>query len=337
MTAKILVVNDIHLTDRPPSSVHEGYVDELFEMLAYIAELETKLGADAVVWAGDVFHHKQPLRSSHKLVLRTIEVAKLYKNLLVIAGNHDLTQDRMDTLFDQQPLGVLLASGAATFLDGWHETLPLFGVSWQQRWHHPDVRMEAFAKWRAGGTTLGNPTIGEEDWVDAERNLTDCLAVTHAPLYPPGQENEFDHIPTKGEDGISAAMGNTGSLAYGHIHEDHGFFESDGVHYANVGALSRGSAHEYNFEREIQVSLWTEGKGFTSIPVPHRPGSEVFKKTEIEESKHEKLSLDAFLSEVGTTTLAISTTESVVNHIKTLGHVDKPVRERAIQVLEDVS
>lgn len=337
---KILLCGDIHMMDRAPANATESYADDIIAILEYLAKLETDLNADAVVWAGDVFHHKVPSRTSHATVLRMIDVVKKYRNLYGVIGNHDISNDVIDSVSEKQPLGVLFAAGLQE-LNGWHPTLPLFGVPWQQRWHNEDTPKYAFAAWRLDPWRFGE--VGKTE---------NCLAVTHAPIYPPATRDEqmFELVPTAGPHGLSEAMGHQGYLYYGHIHEDHGIFEDEGVTYANMGAISRGSLTEYNLNRDIKVALWTDQAfygvsellgdfsfevGFNEVPVPHKPASEVFRIAEATEAKESKLSLDRFLSEVGTSTLDISSTASVIDHIKALS-VDEPVKLKAIELLEQV-
>lgn len=327
MTApvRILLVGDPHLRDRPPSSCTDEYIDDLFHTLEYVAKIEKKINADAVVWAGDTFDHKQPGKTPHKLMLRVMETAALYDNLYVIAGNHDLTQDRIETLFEQQPLGVLLESGYATFLDGWAEPnsrgreLPLYGVSWQQRWHHEGVAEEAFEAWREDAMQMSAGTNA------------DHLAVTHCAIYPPGQENEWDHFLASE---MARVMNNEGSLYYGHIHEDHGIFEVDGVTFANSGAISRGSLTEANRTRQIKVTLWEQGKGFTQIPIPALPAERIFRLMEVDTKKADKLSLDNFLDDVGHSTVEITSIESLKSDISKRLDIEPPIRDKAIEMIE---
>src|SRR5690606_16770357 len=142
-----ICVGDIHLSDRPPASCTESYTDDILEMLSFVAKVEKALKVDAVVWAGDIFHHKQPSRTSHATVLKLAKVAQEYNNLWVVTGNHDIQSDRLDSL-EKQPLGVLYEAGVLKELNGWHPTLPIFGVPWQQRWLSPEAPWEAFRDWR---------------------------------------------------------------------------------------------------------------------------------------------------------------------------------------------
>lgn len=330
---RVILVGDIHVSDKAPSSCTDSYTDDIIVMLKYVADYAKDNDIPTVVWAGDIFNHKQPGRNSHALVIKMIEVVRYHEErgieLLIVIGNHDITNDVAESAYDKQPLGVLFAAGAKE-LNGWHGTLPLYGVPWQQRWLHEDTPWEALDDWREDAKQMEGQTNKHR------------LVVTHAPIYPPRDRDSilFELVPTAGPKGLSAAMGNEGYLYYGHIHEDHGVWEDEGVVYANMGAISRGSLHEYNLDREIKVALWTdvfgEGIGFHEIPIPHKPAAEVFKITEVTETKETKLSLDRFLTEVGNSTLDISSTESVVAYIKTM-QVPDSVKKTSIEILEEIS
>lgn len=328
---KIVCVGDLHVTDRAPVHATESYTDDILEMLVWIADYAREIEADAVVWAGDVFHHKAPGRNSHELVLKMIRIVKYYLSLGLevwcTTGNHDVSNGVIELVRERQPLGVLYEAGLKELI-GWHPTLPLFGVPWRESWTEPGDPMKALEGMHTGAIEPGVPV-----W-DASK----VLVVTHAPIYPPGQaENQmFDLVPTAGPDGLSAAMRNVGYLYYGHIHEDHGVFEVEGVTYANVGALSRGSLHEYNLQRKVQIAVWTE-EGFTPVEVPHKPAQEVFKIAEVVEERQNTMSLESFLSAVGQSTLDISSTGSVIEHIQGRTDITPKIKKRAISILEDVS
>lgn len=327
MSIKILCVGDIHVSDRAPANATDSYTDDIIDMLKWVADYAYQEQADAVVWAGDVFHHKAPSRNSHELVLKMIDVVKYHRvPLWCVTGNHDVMNGIIDNVRERQPLGVLYEAGLNE-LNGWHPTLPLFGVPWRETWTEPGDAAKAFEGWRSRAS-LG--------LVDPSK----ALAVTHAPIYPPEEAEKqlFDLVPLRGAGGLSEAMGNRGFLYYGHIHEDHGIFEVEGVTYANMGAISRGSLHEYNLERSIKVAVWGgPSPTFTEVEVPHKPASEVFRLAEAEEAKGSKISLETFLADVGTRTLDISSTGSVIEHIKQRDDVEPRIKKKAIEILEDVT
>lgn len=314
-SSKILLVGDIHLMDKPPRNCTEAYTEDIFDILAFTAKLEQQLGLDAVVWAGDIFHHKQPSRTSHRLVLRAIEAVKRYKRLYIVTGNHDISNDRLDSVAEQQPLGVLFEAGA-TELDGWAPDLPIFGVPWQQRWNEDGAVEDAFADWHHEGHDIGS-----------------SLAVTHASIFPPGQEPIFDHILAAD---VAAAMDGAGSVYYGHIHDYHGTYEVDGVTFCNPGAVSRGSLTESNVTRGVRAALWTPENGFLEIDLPARPSSEIFRLEDAGVEKSKKISDERFLEGIGSTRLEISSTAGVIAHIQGLDDevVPAAVKAVAIEVLE---
>lgn len=330
MSVKIITVGDPHLSDKAPINVVDSYTDDILDQLIWIADESARLDVSAVVLLGDVFHHKSPSRNSHALVQKMIDVVHYYQRknvpLWCVVGNHDLTNDRLESL-PSQPLGVLFKAGLQR-LEGWHPELPVFGIGWRQDWTtNEDAPHEAFTLWRSA--------LGLEEGAEAMLEGP-ALALTHIPVYPPREAAEklFELVPCGGEKGISAAMGGQGYFNFGHIHSNHGTWEVDGVTYANYGALSRGSLVEYNVERPIQVALWTPEGGFTAIDVPHRPANEHFRIEQATEKKEEKLSLDAFLQEVGTSTLDVSSTGSVIDAIRVREDVTPRVKKRAIEILE---
>lgn len=338
---KILVVGDIHVSDKPPINCTESYTDDIIEILHYVAGLEKRYGVDAVVWAGDVFDHKAPSKNSHALVLKMIAVVRAYRSLWIVPGNHDISNDRLDSIHEKQPLGVLYAAGANE-LSGWHPELPLYGAPWQQDW---EANLEnAFIPW------LMDPWRFEPDLDDINkmRPRDNCLAVTHATIFPPSMAEGVPYANLPAAD-VAKAMGNSGSLYYGHIHDYHGVFEEGGVTFANVGAVSRGSLTESHTTREVKVVLWTDegfygsdeigdygfDPGFNEIVVPHKPASEVFRIQEGLDKKNQRLNMEQFLARVGSSTLAMSSTAAVVEHIRSRDDVSAAVKARSVEFLED--
>jgi len=311
---RILCVGDIHARDRAPRGANEPYLEDLLDLLRQTIQLESKYDCDAVVWAGDVFHEKAPSKTSHSTVLRMIEIVQGYKNLWIVPGNHDVSNDVLDSIYDKQPLGILYRAGAKE-LSGWHPELPLYGIPWQQDWHEE-------------GTLDRVASL----WLEASRHQ-ESLIVTHAPLYAPQEAAKvpFDTIPLEE---LSKALGGSGSLYYGHIHEDHGIYAVGGVTYCNMGALSRGSLHEYNIERDIKVALWEDGE-FTEIKLDAKPAEQVLRVEAHLEAKEGKLNLESFLDSIGAKTLEISSTSAVVDYIRGRDDLDRTVKDRAIKILED--
>lgn len=314
------------MRDTAPANAADTYPQDILDALEHIAGLEQELNADAVVWAGDVFHFPQPGRTSHACVLKMIRIVQKYENLYIVTGNHDISNHRLASVHEKQPLGVLFAAGAKELV-GWDKRgLPLYGVPWQQRWNDPEQWAEAFSGW--------TDDEGKADFINEK-----SLVVTHAPIFPPdlAEGVPYELVPTAA---LAEAMGGVGYLHYGHIHEDHGIFEDGGVTFANVGAISRGSIAEYNIHRDIKVLLWTMDDdeyedGFHEILIPARPAEEALKIVQASEEKKAKVSLDEFLAEVGYREISITDTGSVADHIRSM-ELKPSVKNLALSILSEV-
>lgn len=321
---KVLLLSDIHLSDKAPSSCTESYNDDLFDLLYQTVDLALRNDYEAVIWAGDVLHSKIPMRTSHRTMQRTIELIQSYScPLYIVPGNHDMLSDRFDSVHDSQPLGVLLRSGAE-LLHGWGSG-PFYGVPWLPVWS--DKADDGEPSQRA----LEAVTAALLDWNYNQGNDKHSLLVTHAPFYIPGYELEYEYFPVAR---FADMMGNAGSVMYGHIHEPHGTYEVGGVTYCNWGALSRGSLHEYNLTRDVCVTEWDSVTGeFTKIVLDYKPANEVFRLQEVTEIKEAQVNLDAFLSSVGQATIEITSISSIIAHVRTL-KLSKDIESVIVSLLE---
>lgn len=329
---KVLLVGDIHLSERPPSSCTDSYCDDLFDLLAQARQVGVVQGVSVMVWAGDTFHHKAPNRVSHRLVQRTsafIGTCTPHFPVLVLAGNHDMTNDRYESVYESQPLGMLYRAGAQE-LRGWHPELPVYGVPW----------LQGYGDYGAydGDDPLSPIEVrlarALEDYKEQvfERGIGEHkpLVVTHAPLYPEGKELKYEYFPAvRWAEAMGFQYGGTHSVFYGHVHEPHGtygFYGASAQHgdysvtFCNNGALSRGSLHEYNLTRQVGVTIYDTASGaFEFIPLHAKPADQVFRLTEKGRATDLQGRMDEFLSGVGSTSLEVMSAEAVIAHIRSLG------------------
>lgn len=314
-----MLLGDVHLSDRPPSSCTDSYADDLFELLDEVRVGCSMKGAAACIIAGDLFHSKVPHRTSHRMVQGLIRLLKAFEcPVYVVVGNHDIQNDRLDSVSVTQPLGVVFESGAARELSGWDENLGcgVYGVPWQQEWSQAALE-EALAGY-----------VGE-------RGPYPGLVVSHAPIYPPGQEPTYEGAECTPASWWAEAMGHRGSLFYGHIHEPHGVYEVDGVSFCNNGALSRGSLDEYNLNRPVVATVWDIGTGeFEPVELHAKPAEQVFRLREKAKVVSSGQRLDGFLAALGTTTLATMSVEAVIADI-TSRPIDREVRDAAVELVEE--
>ncbi len=311
---ELCLIGDIHLTEKPPASCTETYLDDLFDLLHQARELCRERGAP-MVWAGDTFHCKAASRVSHRLVHRVCEfIGECLADfpVLVLAGNHDMANDRLESVKTSQPLGMLYRAGA-TELNGWGSPFKVFGVPWLQGYGSLDDEEQLGRQ---------NDRVGEALRPYREASIREpYLVVAHAPLYPPGKELTYECFPAEW---WAAAMGMQGSVFYGHVHEPHGQFgfydERGSVTFCNNGALSRGSLHEYNLTRQVGVTFWDQDTGaFEFVPLDAKPASEVFRLQEKQQATDMQGRLDEFLESAGAAQLEVLNVGSVIAHVKTLG------------------
>lgn len=326
--AKYVLIGDIHATERPPSSCTDRYLTDLLEMLAEVNRIAqsfpgpatgSRHSASGIVWAGDVFHHKAPSRTSHRLVMAMLRIISEAPCMIrIVPGNHDMQHDQEESIRITQPLGVLFSSSGAELLDGWDgddfgDDRPgiLYGVPWQQHWTDEVVRDELY---------------------DYRRGVQNSLVVTHAPLYPPGQEPPYEHYPVAK---FAEAMGNKGFVFYGHVHEPHGIYEVDGVTFCNNGAFSRGSLHEYNLTRQPLATVWDTQTGrFEGVPLMMAPpAEEVFRLQEKQQVTDMQGRLDEFLASISSASLEVVSVESVLRHVREmeLGRLVEALIEELIE------
>jgi hypothetical protein len=306
-----LLISDIHLADHPPASRKEGYLDEVMGLLWQTVEVAREYDAVAV-WAGDVFHIKTPARNSFDMVGQVIDLALMYPNgLYIVPGNHDITHDRLDSIH-AQPLGQLFKHNSIvklTGLEARNNGHCIYGVPWLQRFTDDNV----------------------DNALRGYRETEGCaLVVTHAPMYPPGQELKYEYYDTHK---WAQYMGNAGSTFYGHVHNPHGVYIVDGVQFCNNGALSRGSLDESNLKRKVVATIWSDlNQQFYEIPLLQAEAKDIF-RMEVKASREAQVKLDDFLESIGQTSLAITTSSAVMSHIRSLGL--GPEVEALIQELLD--
>lgn len=289
-----VIVGDVHLADRQPSSRVAGYTEQILGKISFAADLAKEHGVP-LVFAGDVFHIKAASKNSHKLVQATHDALGGVE-AIVLPGNHDLEGDRLDSL-NKQPLGALSRMDNVRLLMGMDEVYPwLGGIPYLTEFDGGD--------WKHALDEYMTSEDRIEDWSTVE------LLVTHAPMFPPGQEpGVYASLPT-----MHWAQYWVGIpyCYYGHIHDYHGVYEVEGMTFCNQGALSRGSLHESSVNREPAVTFFSRVRGFSRVGVPHEPAESVFLFAEAAAAKESKASAREFAEILGTTTLAALTVEEVV-------------------------
>ena len=305
----------MHLTNdnSHPASCTSSYTDDLFDLLYQANSVAKKHSCQAIIQLGDLFHIKTPGRNSHQLIQRTMRWASEAPcPVAVVPGNHDLLNDRLESLDEGQPLGVLYSSGIVSRAEGYlklarglNNFIPVYGVPWQQFWDADHSVADQAVK-----AALSN-------FIPSD---TPQLIVTHAPFFPEGINPAYEHYSV---DKFSRYVNPDGKsnvqVIYGHIHDYHGEYVVNGVRFVNYGALSRGSLTESNLTRDVGVTIWDSVTGrFEFIALQAKPAEQVFRVKEIAEVKTTQLKLDEFLKSVGQSSIEVTTISSVMDKIRSL-------------------
>ena len=117
----LITVLDMHLSPVTPASRKDDYAEATEEAWGQILRFAEKVGAEAILLAGDIYHLKTASRNPPGFLRRNIKMFKDAQrkgiDVLAIAGNHDLTFGSLVSL-DNQPIGVLVEAEAVHLLDG---------------------------------------------------------------------------------------------------------------------------------------------------------------------------------------------------------------------------
>lgn len=317
---KLLMVGDVHVSDRPPSTRKEGYREDILRKLIEIGELASQ--ADAVVFTGDIFHSKKPKNTSHQTVRAVASILDSYPvPVFILPGNHDY-QGRNHESLKGHPLGtVSLMPNITLFGTNQRRSVDVLSLNYQVRlW---GVREEEGLEWFEPG--------GDEQTV----------IVAHSAIFPPGQAPAVwqawdaravrEHVP----DCVEVVW-------YGHIHEPHGSYDVDGVEFVNFGAISRGSLHEEGaLDRRPAVGLLTIGETYRFIDgialQSAKPADEVFRITEVMEEREDDAERNAFVEALSAAEIEVFSVESAIESLSQHPGVEQAVRERAVDLVREVT
>ena len=262
---KLLVVNDPHVSDRPPLGRVEGYCEDILAKLEEVKARAVELAVAAVLIPGDLFHVKRAPHVSHALVQRLIVLFRSFPcPVYILPGNHDLSEEGLPSLA-RQPLGVLAHARVIRLLGK-----DVYEVG-------PSVFLVArpFDSGRDADADYYALTAEERAYLSKQGAHT-TIVVTHGSIVPPGEVRPYPTVAADFIDfkGIDLILGS-------HIHEHMGVHEIGKGYFANLGSLGRIARTADSMTREVVALLVTvqidDGLSFEEVPITSaRPAAEVF-------------------------------------------------------------
>lgn len=252
---------DWHLSAVPPGRRTDNYKDSILTKVKFVRDLAIRLHG-ASICGGDVFHVKNPRSpaNSLNLIFDTMSVLQSFPFGCVFGtpGNHDLTQDRTDSL-PNQPLGLLIAAGV------YHNTAvePVLFVNEDES---IKVLVESF------------------DYADEETTLQRLL--TASPR-PEGIDHRLALVHAYGHPGNAGSMFGTRTIGYnelkdadydfmcwGHDHSRHETEQVGNVTHINLGSLARAAYSHDEVERPVVATILSfakDGVRYKEKEVPLKP------------------------------------------------------------------
>lgn len=110
---KVMVVSDVHLSPRTPSSRKDDYSESILNKVKGLSKLGKDLGVSDIIFLGDLFNTK------HMTLPYFIKCFQVFKDLQedfklhLIVGNHDIYYNN-DATMEDSPIQLLLDSGVFT-------------------------------------------------------------------------------------------------------------------------------------------------------------------------------------------------------------------------------
>jgi len=318
---KILVIGDVHASDKAPAKRTDTYRGDILEKLREIVLISKEEKVDGLLFMGDIFDAKQPKQVSHKLVIDLLEILKETKApCWIVCGNHDITEGRLESLY-KQPLKVL----------GTHETITI--LEWEP------LVLEDIVIYPIPGV----PNVTVEDYYikDFKEDKKWHIIASHQSVVPNKNEEmeilrnkPFIHDSQEIADITQAQI-----ILYGHQHRHDGIYRRSNKLFSNLGSICRGTIgnEDLNKKPSVLVLELTDKVNAKIIQLKNvKPKEEVFHIEEHFEAKAHKEDIDEAIKRLQDTRLEKFSIETVINDIELREDVDQPVKDKAFKFIEAV-
>jgi len=318
---------DAHLSDDTPRSRTDDWAETVLRKLTAVGVIANRVGAHAVLDGGDFFNIKSPVRNSHALIRRAIEVHRAYPcPVYTTVGNHDCVYGDYSYL-PQQPLGVLFEAGTFQRLYDQHEavftargsnrlmpltTVRVVGVPYHGVSYNLD-RLKAITK-------------GDEDYLVVVAHL--LASPTHSTMFESEDVLRYDTLDSYPDVDV---------WCFGHWHKDQGIGHTPaGKPVVNVGSLTRGALSEDHIDRVpcvVVLKFDFGGVSIQRVPIPCALSSDVFDLVKHDKDKIQQTMIEEFVDHLSKT-FAPSSQKDLSDVVRGIPGVPESVRERTIDYIE---
>ena len=325
MSTSLLMVGDVHVSDRPPTTRTDSYRGDILLKLFEVGEVAQRERVNGVVFVGDIFHSKKPANTSHQTVRAVCQILQSYPSpVYIVPGNHDYSGANVDTL-SKHPLGtVSLMPNVTLFGTKEHRSVLVPGGAAVELW---GVREEE----------------GLEGFADIGEHPEQVIVVAHSAIFPPGQGptawEAFDAREIAGQYALTGAPILTW---YGHIHEPHGnYLVEPEYEFVNFGALSRGSIHEEGaMDRKVAIGhvVIEEGGNYEITQVyleSMRPAGEVFRVAQVRSDEAGEREINAYVDALSAAEVEGFSVEKAISELSQHPGAPQSVRDRAVELVKE--
>ncbi|NPV74335.1 MAG: DNA repair exonuclease [Pelotomaculum sp.] len=263
---RLIYFTDTHIQSGRPKNRSDNFLEALFEKFSEIIRLCRDLKVEFIIHGGDIFDNPRPDQSS--LDLFNWFLKELALPFYCVAGNHDLIDQRLDSL-ESTALG-RLSSGRAIRLLQPGEKIYIANNS---------CVVQLSGQHFYGGIDRRKNL---EDYIVKKNKCDLAIHVIHGMLLP---KPFSDKVPCTLISEVAATEADFTLGAHAHL----GYHETNGgKFFLNPGALARLTGLRKEVVRRPQVIFldFTSGARYSFIPLNSaRPGSEVMDIKVFEDSE----------------------------------------------------
>ena len=318
-------INDVHISDQPPSGRTASYLDDVLAKLDWAVTVPSSTAA--IIITGDLLHRKNAAHTTHRTVQRIRDVLTMGVPVYIVPGNHD---EAHGGGLDGQPLLSVVDGGRIQLLDGRSLRDPLIsGVPWNNAFEG-EFGVSAF------GDAVRKATQPR-----GRHDIPAPLVFAHAPIsldpFPFGPEERGWMLAY---DVISAMPFHVHLLAHGHFHNGHpveqwGRSLDDGnisvitrITLSNPGALARASLSTDDVTRRPMVADITYDDSTGTVEVEYvevecaRPADEVLRIERHEREAHRDGTVEALAASLAGADAEVVDADTMRAHLRGLVRPD---------------